>query len=64
MVLGAVVSIETSRLIQSLLFATSPWDGVTYVAMAVALLAVAAVAGYVPALRASRVSPLIALRAE
>jgi predicted permease len=63
-VVGAAASIATSRLIQSLLFATSPWDGVTYVAMAVALLAVAALAGYVPALRASRVSPLVALRAE
>jgi predicted permease len=63
-VLGAAASIATSRLIQSLLFATSPWDGATYIAMAVALLAVAALAGYVPALRASRVSPLIALRAE
>jgi predicted permease len=63
-VLGAAASLATARLIQSLLFATSPWDGVTYIAMAVALLAVAAVAGYVPALRASKVSPLIALRAE
>jgi predicted permease len=63
-VAGAVVSIATSRLLASLLFNTSPWDSFTYVAMAVALLAVAAVAGYVPALRASRVSPLIALRSE
>jgi predicted permease len=63
-VVGAGLSIGTSRLLASLLYSTSPWDGVTYCAMAVALLGVAAVAGYVPALRASRVSPLIALRAE
>jgi predicted permease len=63
-VVGAAVSVATTRLMASLLFDTSPWDGMTYVAMAIALLAVAAVAGYVPALRASRVSPLIALRAE
>jgi len=63
-VLGAAVSIETARLIASLLFATSPWDTVTYCAMAAALLAVAAVAGYVPALRASRIDPLVALRSE
>jgi ABC-type antimicrobial peptide transport system permease subunit len=63
-VLGAGVSIMTARLVASLLYATSPWDGVTYVAMAVSLLAVAAAAGYLPAVRASRVSPLVALRAE
>jgi ABC-type antimicrobial peptide transport system permease subunit len=63
-VVGAGLSIGTSRLLASLLYSTSPWDGVTYCAMAVALLIVAALAGYVPALRASRVSPLIALRAE
>jgi ABC-type antimicrobial peptide transport system permease subunit len=62
--LGAAVSIETGRLIASLLFATSPWDAVTYCCMAVALLAVAAVAGYLPALRASRIDPLVALRTE
>jgi len=62
--LGAAVSIETARLIASLLYATSPWDTVTYCAMAVALLAVAAIAGYVPALRASRIDPLVALRSE
>jgi predicted permease len=63
-ILGAIASIGSSRLLASLLFATSPWDGVTYVTMAIALLVVAAIAGYVPAVRASRVSPLIALRAD
>jgi predicted permease len=61
---GAAISITTSRLLESLLFATSPWDGLTYCAMAVALISIAALAGYVPALRASRISPLIALRSE
>ena len=63
-VLGAAVSILTARLVASLLYATSPWDAATYIGMAVILLAVAAVAGYVPALRASRISPLVALRTE
>lgn len=61
-VLGTVASILVARLIASLLFATSPWDGLTYTTMALALLAVAALSGYVPARRASRISPMTALR--
>jgi predicted permease len=62
--LGAAVSLVAARLIASLLFATSPWDGVTYAAVALALLAVAFVAGYLPARRASRINPMVALRAN
>ncbi|MGB6829039.1 MAG: FtsX-like permease family protein, partial [Terracidiphilus sp.] len=62
--LGAAVSLAAARLIASLLFATSPWDGVTYVGVALALLAVAVVAGYLPARRASRIDPMVALRAN
>ncbi len=63
-VIGSVASVAATRLIASLLFATSPWDAATYVAMAVALLAVAAVSGLLPARRASRISPMVALRAN
>src|SRR6202034_2392171 len=63
-VVGAVTSLATARLIASLLFATAPWDASTYVLMAAALLAVAAVSGYIPARRAARISPLVALRAN
>jgi predicted permease len=62
--IGAVASLMTAKFIASLLYGTSPWDVVTYVAMALALLAVAAVSGYIPALRASRINPMVALRAN
>jgi hypothetical protein len=62
--LGAVASIAGARLIATLLFGTSPWDTVTYVSMAVGLLAVAGVSGYIPAFRASRINPMVALRAN
>ena len=60
--LGTVASLVVARLIASLLFSTSPWDMRTFLAMVAALLTVALIAGYVPARRASRVSPMSALR--
>jgi ABC-type antimicrobial peptide transport system permease subunit len=62
--LGIAASFGLARLIGSLLFGTSPWDAVTYVAMAVTLLLVAAFSGYLPARRASHISPMVALRAD
>jgi predicted permease len=62
--LGAAVSLAAARLIASLLFDTSPWDLATYVGMALALAAVAAASGYLPARRASRIDPMVALRAN
>ena len=60
--IGAAASLITAKFIASLLFATSPWDGLTYIAMALALIGVAAFSGYIPARRASRISPMVALR--
>ena len=64
MLLGALLSLALSRALGSLLFATSPWDASAYMGMALALLLVALVAGYIPARRASRIEPMRALRAE
>jgi predicted permease len=61
-VVGTVASLAVARLIATLLFATSPWDAGAFAGMAVALLAVALVSGYIPARRASRISPMVALR--
>jgi putative ABC transport system permease protein len=63
-VLGAAASIAGARLMDSLLFSTSPWDAVTYISMAIVLLAVAAISGFIPAFRASRINPTVALRAN
>ncbi len=60
--IGTAASFAVARLIASLLFDTSPSDTATYIGMALALLLVAVVSGYIPARRASRISPMVALR--
>ena len=62
MVLGTLVALAVARLISSLLFSTSSWDLPTYFGMALALLLVAAISGYIPARRASAVNPMEVLR--
>jgi predicted permease len=61
---GLVASLAVSRLIASLLFRTAPNDPLTFVAMVVLLGAVALLAGYLPARRASKIDPMIALRSN
>ena len=59
---GVVVSLAISRLIATLLFGTSASDPATFAGMMLLLGAVAFVAGYIPARRASQIDPSIALR--
>jgi predicted permease len=59
---GVVASLVLSRLIASLLFRTAPTDPLTFVGMVALLGLVALLAGYLPARRASKVDPMVALR--
>ena len=59
---GMVASLLLARLIASLLFQTASSDPLTFVAMVAVLGAVALVAGYLPARRASKINPIVALR--
>jgi ABC-type antimicrobial peptide transport system permease subunit len=61
---GAALAAAASRLLSTLLYGVSPMDPFTYAAVSVALAASALLATYVPARRATQVSPIQALRAE
>ena len=60
--IGTILSLALSRMIATLLFGTAPTDPVTFAAMVLLLAGVALTAGYIPARRASRINPTIALR--
>lgn len=62
-VIGLAGALALSTFVASMLFEVTPFDPVSYAATAAVLLTVAAVACYVPARRAMRVDPIIALRA-
>jgi predicted permease len=61
-VIGLGVALAATRLVKSLLFGLQPHDPLIIGVAVFVLLAVAAVAGYLPARRASRVDPMMALR--
>jgi putative ABC transport system permease protein len=62
--IGLAGAFALTRLMTSLLFGVTPIDAPTFVTVSILLLAVALVACYIPARRAMKVNPLIALRYE
>jgi predicted permease len=64
LVAGLAVAAGLARLIANLLFGISPTDPITFTAVPLALLAIAVIACYVPARRATRVDPIVALRQD
>ena len=63
-VAGVVVSVFATRLIGSLLYTTSPRDPLVYVAVVACIVLVSLIAAYLPARRAVRVDPIVALKAS
>jgi putative ABC transport system permease protein len=61
---GLVAAIAAGRAVRSMLFDVTPMDPITLLSVSVALLTVGVLACYMPARRAMRVDPLVALRAE
>lgn len=61
---GLVLALGVARLMRALLYGVGPADLLTFAAVPAILLAVALVASYIPAARATRVNPLLAVRSD
>jgi putative ABC transport system permease protein len=64
LILGLTASAGATQLIRSMLYGTAPYDPVVIVAVILTLLFIASIACIFPALRASRLNPMQALRTE
>jgi putative ABC transport system permease protein len=64
LVVGVAMALSAMPLLRPILVGVSPWDPATFLAAAVVLIAATTVASWIPANRATRVDPMVALRHE
>ncbi len=62
LLVGLAIALAAAPTVRSMLVGVSPYDPATFVAISAALLAATAVASFLPAARATRVDPILALR--
>ncbi len=62
--IGVVASLGLMRVMQNFLFGVGATDAITFIAVSALLIVVALIANYIPARKATRVNPVVALRCE
>jgi putative ABC transport system permease protein len=64
LVIGVACALGTTQVLSSLLYGIGPTDPLTFIGVSLLLVGVAVAASYIPARRATKVDPMVALRYE